>query len=264
MNKCSLKKIIHRWIFPALLVLVLLPRVSAQATVEPPQRWLLIFDTSFVMKNRLPALKTELKNLFLSSISGQLHAGDSVGVWTFNKKLEPGVFPQFTWTPTFAAEVSSNLVRFLSDQSYSGGTSFASLTPLLGRVIDNSDRLTILIFCDGQDELKMTPYDAGINQVFAQSQAERKKSGQPFVLLIRTQTGQFVGATVNLPPGNLDVPPFPPLPVEALAPPANAVANPPPVIVPRNPVSQPPLVIVGTNVGTNIDELLKPPLPAGH
>jgi hypothetical protein len=80
---------------------------------------------------------------------------------------------------------------------------------------------------------------------------------QPFVVVVRTQNGEFVGATVNLPPGNLDFPPFPPLPQDLQAAPPNS-PSPPAVVVPPPPVIvQPPLVIVGTNVITNTNELEK-------
>ncbi len=263
--KFVLKKFAARGLFAVLAVQVLFSRASAQTAPEPPQRWLFVFDTSSTMKKRLPATKLELKNIFISSVSGELHAGDSVGVWTFNQKIRTGEFPLTTWMPQFAATVSSNLVAFLDRQHYSGDTRFAVLNQTLGNVINNSERLTIVIFCDGADTLKLTPYDDGINQTFQQMQPAQKKSGQPFVLVIRTQRGGFVGATVNVPPGNLDLPPFPPLPPPIEIAPPNL--PPPPVIAPVPPpvIATPPLVIVGTNVGTNINDMPKivpPPVRA--
>jgi hypothetical protein len=100
----------------------------------------------------------------------------------------------------------------------------------------------------------LTPYDKEINQTFQQLNLGRKDLKVPFVLVVRTQEGQFVGATVNVPPGSLDLPPFPllPEPVEAAPPsPVQTPVNvPPPVVVPA-----PQLIIVGTNVLTNTDGL---------
>jgi hypothetical protein len=256
-SKHSFKKIAARWFFAALATLAVVCRADGQNLTEPPQRWLFIFDTSSAMKKRLPALKVDLENIFLGAVSGQLRPGDSIGVWTFNQKLHTGEFPLITWMPQYAAMTSSNLVTFLGKQHYSGDTHFGLLQLPLSGVIDNSERLTLVIFCDGQDDFKLTPYDDGINQAFRQGQAERKKSGQPFVLVVRTQRGGFVGATVNLPPGSLDIPLFPPLPAPVeIAPP---VAPLPPVVMPPSApaVVTPSLVIVGTNVGTNIDDMPK-------
>jgi len=240
-----------------LLTALLLPAPApAQDGYQPPQRWLLIFDTSTPMQRWLPGTTTELQNLFFSNLSGELRAGDSVGVWTFDEKLHAGRYPLFTWQPQNAADEASRLINFLDFEHYSGHTRFAALQPLLGRVIAHSPRLTIVLFCDGKDKLKLTPYDDGINRVFDVTQADRKKVKDPYVVVIRTQQGKFVGATVNLPPGSVDLPAFPPLPQPAqISPPSPAQDLSGPVAPPAPPA--PPLVIVGTRVLTNADEIKK-------
>jgi hypothetical protein len=125
---------------------------------------------------------------------------------------------------------------------------------MLNRVIGNSERLTVIIFCDGQNAITGTPYDDGINQTFRSSLEERKKLRQPFVLLLRTQRGKFIGSTVNFPPGTLNIPPFPPLPEPVKAVPTNA----PPIYVAVKPPAVPALIIVGTKVSTNPEDILKP------
>jgi hypothetical protein len=241
----------------ALATIVLISYVSAQTAVEP-RRWLLVFDTSVTMKNWLPATTTELTDVFISSMGGELHEGDSVGVWTFDQKLHAADYPQFIWVPTQAASAASDLNRFLDHASYFGKTKFAMLEPALRHVIAQSQRLTIVIFCDGQDTLKLTPYDHDINGIFKQMKAARKKLQQPFVIAIRTQNGQFIGATVNIPPGNIDFPTFPPLPEEIEVVTTNSSPSLPPGITPPPPVVVvPPLVIVGTNIITDTNELKK-------
>jgi hypothetical protein len=241
-----------------LAAMALFSRARGQTVVEPPQRWLLVFDTSITMKGCLPATATELQDIFISSMTGQLREGDSVGVWTFGEKLRAAQYPQFVWIPSQAASAAAGLNDFIKREHYLGDTTFSALWPTLRQVIAHSQRLTIVIFCDGQDTFKLTPYDDGINRVLKQMRAARHKSQAPFVVVVRTQNGQCVGATVNLPPGNLDLPPFPLLPqaVEVLT--TNAPSSPAdePVIAPPV-VTAPPLVIVGTNVITNPEEIKK-------
>lgn len=245
-----------RWLAAALAALVLFSHASAQ-TAPPPQRWLLVFDTASTMKKLLPATTAELQNLFFDSISGQIRAGDGIGVWTFDKKLHAGQYPQLTWMPGQAASDAADLTIFLNNQHYTDKTTYAALRPALYQVIAHSQRLTVIIFCDGRDNLKLTPYDKEINQTFQQLKMGRTDLKVPFVLVVRTQEGQFVGATVNIPPGSLDLPPFPLLPQEVEANPAvpanpaqTPVNAPPPVVVPA-----PSLIIVGTNVLTNTNGL---------
>jgi hypothetical protein len=182
---------------------------------------------------------------------GQLHADDSIGVWTFDRGVRTGLFPLQRWVPGNAATIASNITRFVAKQHYSKKTSFDALRPYLNWVVQNSDRMTVLIFCDGDGEITGTPFDAGINRIFQQQQAERKRTRQPFILVLRSQLGNYTGCTMNLPPALVNFPEFPPLP-QAPIEPTNAPSPPP-----RPPVEAPPLIIIGTKVGTN----LPPPEP---
>ena len=100
-----------------------------------------------------------------------MEAGDSVGVWTFNKQIG-AQFPTFTWMPDQAAAISSNLVGYLRKQRYSGDSTPAVLQAPLNRVVADSKRLTVVLFCDGSSDISGTPYDQGINQTFRDSRAE--------------------------------------------------------------------------------------------
>ena len=247
------------WLFVAVYLLVCSP---ARAEIE--ERWLLVFDTSAEMKKRLPGVEATVKTFLGTSGGGQIHADDSVGVWTFCRQLHTGKFPLTTWKPERSSETISNLVKFVHHEWFSGETSLAALQPALNKVIADSDRLTVVIFCDGNSRIDWTPYDLGINQTFQQNFAERKKTRQPFVLLLRTQQGKFTGCTVNFPPSEINVPTFPPWPeppkpVVDLPPPAPA---PVPVIPKPTVVPVPALIIVGTHVGTNVDDLKKITAPA--
>lgn len=252
---------------PAVLQLFFFCATLAHAADE--QRWLLVFDTSAAMKKRLPAVEAEIKSLLLSSVDGKLRAGDSLGVWTFDEKLRLGQFPLTFWQPERAGATVTNLTAFLRQQPLAGDTKFAALQPMLNRIIADSERLTVLIFCDGTDEIHWSPYDDGINGTLAQTAAERKKSQQPLVILLRTQTGKYVGATVNFPPAPVNVPPFPLLPREI----KTVSSNPPPVAVvaPKlvAPVasvttSVPALVIVGTHVSSDTNDVQKYSSPASN
>ena len=242
-----------------LLLLAIFLTATARAD---EQRWLLVFNTSAAMKKRLPAVEASVKTLLESSANGKISPGDGLAVWVFDETLRTRQFPNLEWNPQQSASVTSNLITFLRSQKFSGNTKFDALKTNINWVVAHSERLTILIFCDGADAIHWTPYDEGINNTFAQTAAERKKSQQPFVLLLRSQQGKFIGATVNYPPGALNVPTFPLLPRE-LKP---AITNTPPPAPPAPPqpvvTAAPPLIIVGTHVSTNADDVPKEVSPA--
>ena len=145
----------------ALLALALFLSASVQAMAQ--ERFLFIFDTSSAMKKRLPAVGTELAVLFASNLTNNMHSGDSVAVWTFGTKLNAGKYPLFAWQPENGMAAVTNIMTFLGQQDFWGETHFNALQPLLDRVISQSERLTIIIFCDGAGEINGTPYDNGIN-----------------------------------------------------------------------------------------------------
>ena len=93
------------FIFAVLLAgIFLVPAVRAQpAAPNVDNRFLLIFDTSSDMKRRLPAVQKALNDMLAASTNGQLHSGDSIGVWTFDQDLRAGQFPLQHWDPDNAA-----------------------------------------------------------------------------------------------------------------------------------------------------------------
>jgi hypothetical protein len=158
------------------------------------------------------------------------------------------------WNPDDADSIAAGINKFIGGRRFTGSTRFDVLQPLLNQLARNSPRLTVLIFCDGDGSIQGTPYDYGINQAFQKRQAEQKQKRQPFVIILRAQSGKYVGCTANFPPpGVLNFPPFPPLP--APPPPAHTNAPPPPahtnVPPPPPPKVEQPLMIIGTNLVTS-------------
>ena len=245
--------------------MIFVPGLRAQPTEQTVQnRFLFVFDTSHDMKARGDGMEKTLTILLALSLNGQMHAGDSMAVWTFGQQLRPGDYPLQTWNPDNAVAIASNLVKFASGQHYGKATRFEALQPLLNQVVQNSERLTVLIFCDGEGKFSGTPFDDGINQIFAQKRDEQKKTGQPFVVLLRSQLGEYVGCSVGLPPQPLTYPQFPPLPLPPS--PAPKVTNAPPAPAPV--VIGQPLIIIGTKaesnappktVSTNLPAMTNPP-----
>jgi hypothetical protein len=222
----------------------LIPAIHAQSVATGmDNRFLLIFDTSADMKKRVPAVQRSLDELLATSARGELRSGDSIGVWTFGQELRTGQFPLQRWDPADAVMIASNINRFVGKQHYAKSTSFDALQPLLEQVVENSERLTVVIYCDGEAGMNGTSFDSGINEVFQQKGGAQKKARQPLVVVLRSQRGEYTGCTVSFPPAAVNLPEFPPLP-----PPAPKLAD----IPPPAPAVVPSLVIIGTKVGTNL------------
>ena len=170
-----------------------------------------------------------------------------------DRKLRTGEFPLQHWVPQNAATIASNINAFVDQQHYSRSTRFDAAVPEINHLVHDSERLTVLIFCDGEGEIKGTPFDDAINGTFKKNERDLSKAGEVFIVVLRSQFGRYTGYSVNSSAIGVNFPEFPPLPVPPPPPPPKT--NPPPVQVESNPtpvVHLPPLVIIGTNIGTNM------------
>lgn len=230
------------------------------ADTPEPGRFLLVFETSPALKKNLPAVGQTLDVLFASNLQNEMQENDDLAVWTVDQDLHTGAFPLASWSPADAVMYSARLKDFLGRQNFTRYASLTALQPLLNRVVKNSERLTVLIFCDGQGRLLGTPYDSGVNEIITNAAAKTKAVQPPFVLVLRSYQGEYLGCSVNR-STPLNFPNFPP-PPKPEPPPA---VKPAPVLAPAAVTPVPALIIVGTNAGTNLaapTKLPPPPAPA--
>ena len=242
-----------RFIGGLLVVFFLAASASAQpAEHHQPGRFLFIFETSPTLKRSLPSVEKSLEAIFTNSLPGELRAGDEIGVWTVDDKLHTGQFPLTTWAPSNAVAFSTGLKNFLEKQSFRQNGNFAQLTTSLNNVAENSERLTVFIFCDGQTGISGTPFDDGVRNIFKESAAGQKKLRQPFIVVLRAQLGKFIACAVTLPPNRLNVPEFPSLPVKPAPVVVPVMVMPAPVVKRLPPVVVPSLIIIGTNISISL------------
>src|ERR1051325_2301542 len=83
-------------------------------------RFLFIVETSKAMKKQLPAAAQSVQELLASSLGGQLRAGDTLGIWTYDSELRAGVFPMQIWTERNHTLVANDAAGFLSEQKPKG------------------------------------------------------------------------------------------------------------------------------------------------
>jgi len=237
-------------------LLLLLTVASGQAADEPqPGRFLLIFDNSPMLKKNLPQIRQTLDKLFANNLQHEIQDNDDLGVWTVDQSLHTGEFPLASWSPADSAMYAERLGDFLDQQKSTRHASLANVQPLLNRVAKNSERLTVLIFCDSR--LLGTPYDSGVNEIITNTAARAKGAPAPLILVLRAYHGVYLGCSVNR-SETLNFPKFPPPPKPEPPPvvkPA-AVPAPPPVVRPVA-ISVPSLIIVGTNAVTNVSAVSK-------
>ena len=209
---------------------------TAPAAARPSNRWLLIIETSRAMQPRAEAIAQIAANLVLSGMSGQLHTGDTLGVWTFNSDLHAGSFPLQTVTPDNTKTIAERVALFVAQQKFEGWPGRDKVFPAMNSVISNSEFITVILVSGGGETFAGTPFDKAINAIHKKWQGQQDKARLPFLTMLRAQHGRTTDFEVSMPPGPLN---FPPLPAELLIP--------DPIVekrVPAKPVEVPPAPIV--------------------
>ena len=211
-------------------------QATATAAARPPNRWLLILETSRAMQPRAEAVAQIAGNLVLSGMSGQMRAGDTLGVWTFNRDLHAGSFPLQTVARDNTKTIAERVALFVAQQNFEGRASRDKVFPLMNTVISNSEFITVILISGGGETFSGTPFDQAINAIHKQWQAQQDKARLPFLTMLRAQQGRITDFEVGRPPGPLNLPPLPP---ELLVP--DPVVEKP---VPPKPVETPPAPVV--------------------
>jgi hypothetical protein len=212
----------------------------------PGNRWLLIVETSRAMQRRAEAAQQVAGSLIFSGMNGQMHAGDTLGIWTFNESLHTGRVPLQDWTPENKQDLARMVFSFLKSQKNEKDGRLNSVTTSLLEVVKDSEFITVVIISDGSSPISGTPFDAKINASFKEWQAQQKQSQMPFLTILRAKAGKITEYVVNTPPFPLELPPLPP---ELLVPPKAREIKPAPPVA--KPVALPNLILSGRKPETS-------------
>jgi hypothetical protein len=219
--------------FVLLFALTLL--LPALTFAESPNRWLLIFDTSSSMHSRTKGTEDMLQDMLITGMHGQLHHGDTIGIWTFSDKLHAGEAPLQIWSPEMSQMIARHTLQYLENQRYGKSANLQAVLTNVYPVVDSSDFITVILFSDGDQAIKGTPFDDEINQRYKDNYKQQKKASMPIITVLQAKHGSFTTNTVNFGPWPIDIPAVPPppapkRPVEPQAAPKPAPEMGPPII----------------------------------
>jgi len=219
------RRVIRHSVLVGLLVLLAFSAAlygQTNAAKSQGNRFLFIVDTSASMQMRKVGMLNAVNDLMSSGMHGQLRAGDTVGLWTFNQEAYVGRFALQHWSRETQAMVTSHLLNFLNMQQYERTASLDKVLTLLDRVVKGSAYLTAILITDGEDKIHGTPFDDAINAYYKQWRKQQQKDRSPFVTVLRAKDGRITDYAVTSPPWPLEMPALPP---ELRAPDAARMAN---------------------------------------
>ena len=242
-----IKIISQRWFYPILFLAGLYNFAPLAGRAAQPgtgamvssNRWLIVLDTSFSMRNCAQGVKDAVAGLLNTGMNGQMWRGDTLGIWTFNEHLYTGRFALQEWSPETEATVFQNTLAFVARQPYEKNANMAEMISAVNQVIADSDVITIILVCNSDQPLSGTPFDQGINAIYQQNYETQKKARMPFITVLRAAGGKLISYKVTMAPWPVEFPPMPP-----------AKTNSPPVAIKTNAVRRaaappPPLILSG-------------------
>jgi hypothetical protein len=181
-------------------------QTNAAKAAPSSHRWLLVVETSKSMQRRTEASFGILQDWLTSGLDGQLRAGDTLGLWTFNEDLYAGRFPLQKWSPEAQKEITERTMTFLKAQKYEKQPRFDKVVAALRRVMNDSELITVILISSGDDNVQGTPIDGRINEYYQQWRDHLQKAHMPFVIVLRAQSGQLADCVVNIPAWPLQLP----------------------------------------------------------
>jgi hypothetical protein len=176
----------------------------------PSDRCLLIVETSKPMKQRSETVLGAVRGLLTSGLNDQLRDGSTLGVWTYNEDLYAGRFPLQTWSSSARKDITQRTLAFLKGQKYEKQANFHKVAPALGRVIKDSELITVVLISSGDHEVRGTPFDDQINTAYRRWSSQQQQARMPFVTVFCARNGQIANYVVNTPPWPLEMPRLPP------------------------------------------------------
>lgn len=184
---------------------------AATQPKEPPysKRYLFVLETSKNMQKRSEGTLQAIQNLLSGGIGGQLHRGDTIGVWTFDTDLHAGSFPLQRWAPDMHRSICLRLANFIKEQKYQGAAKFDKVLPAMASVIKDSPLITVIFISDGNQDISGTPFDDRINESFKMWKSEQQSARMPLITVLRGVEGKLTQFTVNPAQWQIEVPSLP-------------------------------------------------------
>lgn len=222
-------------------VFVLLGVAVIAAPEKQGGRFLFLVEISAAMDANKVALRKTLHSILESGLDGQMQYGDTIGLWTYNDKLNAS-FPMVYWRREHIQDITNAVDFFMGKQKFVHHTDFSKVMPMLQNVIKPSQKLTIIWISTGNDKITGTPFDSAIDELHKEFRDDFRKQRIPFVTLLAVRKGAISDFTVN--PGDAKIRLPAVMEKEAAAEPKAATPIPPPVeaVAPTVPKKE-PLVI---------------------
>jgi len=189
------------------------PLWSQESSNKPVEnRFLFVIETSAATSRSAKAARDAVRELIQSGVQGQMRAGDTLGLWTFNDELYTS-FPMQQWVPTVSQQMGERAEAFLKKVRYEKKSQLNVMLPSLDTVIQASKSITVILISDGHEPVQGTPFDQEVNAVYSVYGRSLRDSRAPFVTVFIGRNGKLIAHAVSSALDAIQIPTVP-LPIE--------------------------------------------------
>ena len=184
-----------------LILISLLGVASAFAagTAQRPQHnFLFIIDSSISMEQRKPAAIKLVRDVITSGFDGQIEAGDSIDIWTYDTENNLRGYPPQIWSSTNASRIIESATQYLEKYRFKGRSEFANVATDLDILVPQTKSLLVVIITDGEQPFAGFHLDLEINGYLAKKGRIGTQAKEPLLVslaaingAIRTWTAYF-------------------------------------------------------------------------
>jgi hypothetical protein len=190
-RKFAMKVTTAATLFASVLSSTFSAQTNAAASTPPSaNRYLFIVETSRAMRPRANGVFDAMKRALDSSLNGQIHQGDLVGIWTFNEIVYQDLFPTQVWSQPTQLAFAVRLPTFADPELYQRRARLDKVVPEMLKVVAESDNLTIILVSTGEGLIEGMRFSAPINSAWKEWHDEQEGVHMPLLTVMRARNGQ--------------------------------------------------------------------------
>jgi hypothetical protein len=225
---------------------------AQQSVAQKENRFLFVINTSSNMRRFTNGVLQTVSELLRTKMEGQMHDGDTFGIWTYDDELHTD-FPMQVWSDRHASDVALSVFNFLSAQKYKNREHLEKVLPTLRQTIAASSVLTVIFIYDGTETMQGTGFDKQINDQQEKVGRDLRNHYIPFVTLLATWNGKPIDFSVNS-PDKISVPQT----ADLIKPPQTNTAPVTPPVLAVTPITPTPAVIPTPHIEIVLTNPAKP------
>jgi len=179
----------NRLLLTLIACIACLSAVAAEPPPRPQHNFLFIVDSSISMEQRKPAAIKLVRDVIASRFDGQIEAGDSIDIWTYDTENNLRGFPPQIWQPGDAQRISDAATQYLQDYRFKGKSEFANVANDLAILVPQTKSLLMVIITDGEQPFSGIHLDLEINGYLAKKGKLNPAGTDPLLISLAAING---------------------------------------------------------------------------